>query len=349
MAQQLPPGFKCELLFQPPEIEHPCVVTCDDDGNLFVGEDPMDMRGPTTKEIDRVILFRWDKKTGRPIRTVFCDHLSAVFGLIWHDGALYVMHAPHYTMFKDTKGTGVADVRKELADGFGPPPGIYGFNDHIVTGTKLGMDGLVYVSVGDKGIPKATGSDGSTITMEGGGVVRMTLDGKHLEIYSTGTRNHLDPAMDQFDNVFTYDNTDDGLGWNTRFSYHMETGYYGYPYDYHPHPERHLPLLADHGGGAPVGAALYREAAWPKKYQNTNFACEWGKGKVQRFTVTKKGASFESQMEDFLVNDGSGELRPLDTDFSPDGKIMYVADWNYSGWCVPRSVRPAVSHHLHRR
>src|SRR5690606_6947287 len=120
----------------------------------------------------------------------------AVFGLIWRDGALYVMHAPHYSMFQDTDGDGVADVRKDLAHGFGPPAGVYGFNDHIVTGTRVGLDGRAYVSVGDKGIPRATGSDGSTISLEGGGVVRMNLDGSELAIVSAGTRNHLDVAMD---------------------------------------------------------------------------------------------------------------------------------------------------------
>ena len=116
----------------------------------------------------------------------------------------------------------------------------------------------------------------------------------------------------------------------------MQTGYYGYPYDYLPHPSdicRSWPIMA---AELLVGAAFYREAAWPAKYQNTDFSCEWGKGKIQRFTVTKKGASFESNMEDFMTNDGSGELRPLDVDFSPDGKTMYVADWNYGGWCNPK-------------
>ena len=36
---------------------------------------------------------------------------AAVFGLIWHQGKLYVMHAPHYSVFEDTNGDGVSDVR----------------------------------------------------------------------------------------------------------------------------------------------------------------------------------------------------------------------------------------------
>ena len=331
-AQKVPDGFKAELLYGVPEIEHPSVVTCDDVGNLFVGEDPMDMRGPTNKEFDRVLYIVFDQE-GKPVRkTVFCENLSAVFGLIWHEGALYVMHAPHYTMFKDTDGDGVADVRKDLADGFGPTPGIHGFNDHVVTGTRMGLDGRVYISVGDTGIQKATGNDGSSITLEGGGVVRMTLDGRQLEIVTSGTRNHLDVAMDSLDNIFTYDNTDDGLGWWTRFTLHVPSGYYGYPYDYHTRTDRHLPRISEHGGGSPVGGACYREAAWPKKYVDSPFFCEWGKGKIQFFKLKKKGASFEAEIEDFMVKEGTEEFRPLDLCFSPDGRHMYVADWNYSGW-----------------
>jgi glucose/arabinose dehydrogenase len=225
----VPPGFKCDLIYTVPDIEVPCVLACGDEGSLYVGEDPMDMTGPPTKEIDRVVKIRWDKATGRPIKTVFAENLAAVFGLIWHDGALYVMHAPHYTMLKDTRGAGVADVRKDLAEGFGAPAGFYGFNDHIVSSIHLGMDGLVYVSCGDKGIPKAVGAHGSELTLEGGGVVRMRLDGTQLENFSSGTRNHLGLSLDWLDNIFTYDNTDDGLGWWTRFTHHIETGYYGYP------------------------------------------------------------------------------------------------------------------------
>ncbi len=326
------PGFKVELIYDTQDIEHPSVVTCDDDGNLFIGEDPMDMRGPTTEEFDRILFVQFNPDGSIRRKTVFAEGLSAVFGLVWHHDALYVMHAPHYTMFKDTDGDGVADVRQDLADGFGPPAGIFGFNDHIVTGTRLGLDGYIYVSVGDKGIQKATGNDGSSITLEGGGVVRMKPDGTELEVVSCGTRNHLDVAMDSLDNIFTYDNTDDGLGWWTRFTHHIPTGYYGYPYDYHPHTERHLPRISEHGGGSPVGAACYRDDVWPEVFRDAAFHCEWGKGKVQVFYPKPDGATFTAEMEDFLIPESGSDFRPQDLCFSPDGLHMYVADWNFGGW-----------------
>ena len=100
------PGFNVELIFGTEQIEHPSVVTCDDRGNLFVGEDPMDMRGPTTEEFDRILFVQFNPDGSVKKKTVFADNLSAVFGLVWHEDALYVMHAPHYTMFKDTDDDG---------------------------------------------------------------------------------------------------------------------------------------------------------------------------------------------------------------------------------------------------
>ncbi len=129
--------------------------------------------------------------------------------------------------------------RKELFHDLGLPAGQpNNFNDHIVSGLQIGIDGYLYISVGDKGVPKATGPDGRTAQVFGGGVLRCRLDGTGLEVYSSGTRNHLEPNLDERDNLFTYDNTDDGLGWWTRVTHHVDGGYYGYPWDYHDRLDR---------------------------------------------------------------------------------------------------------------
>ncbi|MFV1968862.1 MAG: hypothetical protein ACC628_25875, partial [Pirellulaceae bacterium] len=330
LAQQAPVDFKVGLVYEVPDIEHPSAVTCDDEGNLFVGEDPMDMRGPSTKPIDRIVLIRWDEHGGPPVKTVFCENLSAVFGMVWHQGALYVMNAPYYTMLKDTDGDGIADVRKRLADSFGHAPGLFGLNNHIPSGMRLGLDGFVYVAFGDKGLPKAIGVDGSTITLEGGGVFRMRLDASQLEIVSSGIRNNMDVALDRFDNIFAFDNDDD-FGWWMRIIHHVPTGYYGYPYDYRSHRSPYLPPVGEFGSGTACGGACYREAVWPAKYHGGAFFCDWGERKIEHYTLTRKGASFEAQVEDFMVGDESGDFRPIDLCFSPDGKHMYVADWNLAG------------------
>ena len=126
----------------------------------------MDQVGPATKPIDRILLFREGKE---PV--VFADKLNAIFGMVWHDGALYVMNMPNLTVLRDSDGDGKADERKELFTDMGVPAGTPNdFNDHIVSGLKIGIDGYLYISVGDKGVPKATGPDGRTAQVVGGGV-----------------------------------------------------------------------------------------------------------------------------------------------------------------------------------
>ena len=91
---------------------------------------------------------------------------------------LYVVHAPFLSAFRDTDGDGKADARVDLITGLGPKlPGFNGINDHIASGVRLGMDGFLYIAVGDKGIPRGVGRDGTTIQLHGGGVIRIRPDG----------------------------------------------------------------------------------------------------------------------------------------------------------------------------
>ena len=75
-------------------------------------------------------------------------------GLEWVDGTLFVVHAPYFSAFRDTDGDGKADSRVDLITGLGPKlPGFNGINDHVASGVRMGMDGFLYIAVGDKGIP----------------------------------------------------------------------------------------------------------------------------------------------------------------------------------------------------
>ncbi|MSR46233.1 MAG: c-type cytochrome [Planctomycetes bacterium] len=328
------PGFVAELVVAHPQVKWPSAVHVREDGALLIGEDPMDMPGPTDQPIDKLWLLRFGAD-GSWTKSLFCDQLYAVMGIQEIDDAIYVMNMPNLTVLRDRDGDGIAEERRELLTDLGPkaPGWPDGFNDHIVTGLRLGMDGWLYVSVGDKGIPGAHGTDGSTIQLRGGGVVRLRPDGSELEVVASGTRNHLDVAMDERDTIFTYDNTDDGLGWWTRFTHVMPTGYYGYPWDYHDHTERMLPCMRDDGGGSGVGALVYNEAAWPEEFRGAVFCCDWADRAIRKYTVEPDGATFKcTGVADFMSQGHGGEFRPLDIAESPDGRYLYVADWNHPGW-----------------
>ncbi|MSU37100.1 MAG: c-type cytochrome [Pedosphaera sp.] len=326
-----PPDWRVEVVSEPPQLVHPSTVCVAPDGRVFVAQDPIDMGLPSNSASDSILCIHPDGKI-----TKFADTLHAVFGLAYLDGKLYVHHTPDFSVFTDDNGVG-----KDRVDLFttNPDPNNNGrgFNDHIPSNMRLGMDGCFYMSTGDKGIFGAVGRDGSRVDLEGGGIMRFRPNGTHLEIYSNGTRNHLDVAINAEDELFTYDNTDDGNGWWTRVTHMVEGGFYGYPYDYKPRRPYTLWMMADYRGGSPTGAIAYNEDALPEEYRGNLFLSEWGRQQLLRLRVSRDGASYniDSRVQedgrDFLTA-GTKPFRPNGLVFSPDGMSLYVADWNYGGW-----------------
>ncbi len=329
-APKGPADWKIEVVAEQPTVNYCSVVCCAPDGRVFLAEDPMDMIGPPNQPIDRILCLHPDGKI-----TVFAEKLYAIFGLVYMDGKLYVHHSPKFSVFDD--GGTVGKNRVDLIDCTNPKPW-GGMNDHIPSNFRLGMDGWFYMSTGDKGIYGAVGKDGSKAEIHGGGVMRFRPDGTRLEVFSTGTRNHLDVALNAEDEMFTYDNTDDGNGWWTRLTHMVDGGFYGYPYDYKPQRPYTLWMMGDFGGGSPTGGLAYNEDALPKEYHGNLFMCEWGKGQIARFIVERAGGSFKIVRRDNLLTKGSKDFRPVGIAVSADGMSLYIADWNFGGWSN-RSVK----------
>ncbi len=325
---QVPDGFAIRLVASVPAVEYPSQVATSPSGDLFVAEDPMDQVGPYEAFDARILRFH---DGDEPVE--YAKGFRAIQGMAWHDGALYVCHMPYLTIVRDTNGDGKADEKTDLFKDLGQTAN-KGLNDHIVSGIQFGMDGWLYISVGDKGVPGATRpEDGVKVQLKGGGTLRCRPDGRELEVYSSGTRNHLEPNLSALDDLFTYDNTDDGDGWWTRVTHHINGGYYGYPYDYHDRPDRFLPPMGEYGGGSPCGGIVYKEDQWPEKYQGMAFWAEWGKGKVQAIRFKPHGSTFAiDEMIDFAVPAKGDTFRPIDLALSHDGKTLYIADWNMGGW-----------------
>src|SRR5690606_22179498 len=87
----------------------------------------------------------------------------------------------------------------------------------------------LYIAVGDFGFMEAEGTDGRKLPFRNGGVVRVRPDGTGMEIYSTGTRNILEVAMDPLLNGFIRDNTNAGGGWDIRLHHFSGMEDHGYP------------------------------------------------------------------------------------------------------------------------
>ncbi len=322
-------GWSITLVAQAPRISYPTAVVVAPDGTIFLGQDPMNMPGPVNSPVDSVLAIRPDGST----RT-FASKLHSVMGLEWVDGTLYVVHAPFLSSFRDTDGDGISDSRVDLVTGLGPKvPGSNGLNDHIASGVRLGMDGFLYVSVGDKGIPLARGKDGRTITLSTGGVVRVRPDGTDLEVVSSGERNPLSAMLSARDDVFTFGNDDDSHLWPNSLTHHIVGGHYGYPYEFRDAPHRALPIMAGQSGGAGAQGVCSNDANLPVRFCGNLFICDWGLQAVARYEVEPKGATFRVVRREVVVERGDlADFRPFGIAPTADGSGFYLTDWAYNGW-----------------
>src|SRR5690625_4508789 len=168
-------------------------------------------------------------------------------------------------VYKDVDGDGIADGEPEvlISDLSNPAYLVRRGTDHATNGIQIGIDGWIYIAVGDFGYYNATDRSGKKLTMLGGGILRIRPDGTEMEEFSHGLRNVYKVAIDPYMNIFTRDNTNDGGGWNIRFSHQHQTAEYGYPVLFQNFTEEIIPALVDAGGGSGTGALFLNDPRWP--------------------------------------------------------------------------------------
>ena len=248
----------------------------------------------------------------------FIPDVDSPRGLVWDHDRLYLMHPPHLSAFIDKDGDGVADEQKilvkDIAFTFKDRPA-----DHTSNGVTLGIDGWLYLAIGDFGFLKAEGTDGKTLQLRGGGVVRVRPDGTGLELYSQGTRNILEVAMDPLLNGFARDNTNDGGGWDIRLHHFTGMDDHGYPSLFKNFPGEIVQPLADYGGGSGCGALYLSEPGFPDGYGDALYTADWGRDRVFRHKLTPKGATFTADQTEFLT-----VPRVTDLDVDANGSHLRV-------------------------
>ena len=259
-------------------------------------------------------------------------------GLISVGDKLYVLHTRwgdekkfegmFLSVLEDKDGDGKADgppkhlVKEISTRKYNQVRGV----DHTTNGIRMGIDGWIYVAVGDFGFVDATGTDGTKLTMYGGGIIRVRPDGTELETFAHGLRNIYDVAIDPYMNVFTRGNTNDGGGWNIRFIHEVQTGQYGYPTLFKRYTSEIIPALVDVGGGSGTGAIYFDEPGWPKKFTGVPMMCDWGRGHLFIHRVSADGPTFTQQQEDFIK---CGRITDVDCDGS--GRL-FIGSWGSSGF-----------------
>jgi quinoprotein glucose dehydrogenase len=287
------------------------------------------------------------------------DGLAA--GLLARKGQVYLACIPDLYVLKDTNGDNKADEKKTLFTGFGPTAQFIG---HDLHGLRMGPDGKLYFSIGDRGFNVTTKEGKKLEYPNQGAVLRCDPDGANLEVVHAGLRNPQEIAFDDHGNLFTFDNNSDSgdrakwihiveggdSGWRGGYQYGTlyhtpavpqgNRGSYNVEKLWMPQHEGQpayiVPPLLNFGNG-PAGMTHYPGIGLPDKYKDHFFACDFtsdpGSSVIWDVSVKPKGASFEVNKPEPFVRG----IVPTDCEFGPDG-AFYWSDW-IAGWGHPNKGR----------
>jgi putative membrane-bound dehydrogenase-like protein len=134
-------GFHVERFASEPDIASPVAMDVDENGRVYVVEDrgyPLSVDNP----LGHVKMLEYTNGDGIPDRvTIFADKLVMPTGVMrWKKGIL-VTDAPNVWYFEDTRGNGVADVRKLVLTGFAVTN-----PQHTVNNPVYGLDNWIYLA-----------------------------------------------------------------------------------------------------------------------------------------------------------------------------------------------------------
>ncbi len=320
-----PDGFQLTVFARPPQVNYPVCVCAAPTGELFVGIDRQGSVGkkPGEGRVERCVDTDGDGVADKFNTFARMDHPRGIF---YDDGRMWVLHPPSLTLYHDDDRDGVADRSETLVTGITTEQITRQGADHTTNGIRLGIDGWIYIAVGDFGFLNAKGKDGRVVSLKGGGVARIRPDGTELEVFARGLRNIVDVCIDPQLNMFARDNTNDGGGWDVRLPHIVQSANYGYPSLYKNFPEEAMPPLKDYGGGSGCGGLFVSEPWLPEKYRRALLTCDWGRQRVYFHPLTPQGATFHADQEAFLRIGA-----PTDADVDGRGRI-FISSWFGGGF-----------------
>ena len=393
---QVPPGFKIELWAAEPQLMNPVAFGFDERGRVYVVEtfrygtsvydirDHMNMYnddlasrtvedrlamvkkylgaevGKMAVESEVVRLLEDRAGNGRADQsTVFADGFNTLAdgvaaGVLARKDKVYLANLPNLWLLQDTNHDGKADVRTSLSYGYGVH---FNLTGHDLHGLRMGPDGKLYFSMGDRGIHVRT-QEGTLLDYpDMGGVLRCNPDGSSLEMFAYGLRNPQELAFDDHGNLFTGDNNCDhgdaarlvyvveggDTGWRTpnQFSETTPAGVWNAENLWHlqyPGQAAYILPPAAHVANGPSGFTHYPGTGFSPAYRDHFFLCDFrgssGNSGVHSFAVEQNGATFKMvDRKNFFWS-----VLATDADFSPDGQL-YVTDW-VQGW--PQSAHGRI-------
>ena len=343
------PGFKVEHVLQadaPTQGSWICMAN-DPKGRLLLG-------GQSGQPITRVTLLN-GKSMHQEVMKI---PVTETMGMLFVDNVLYLngSGSKGFGLYRcrDTKGNNSYDDVEFLRSWEG------GSGEHGAHGLVLGSDKSLYAVCGNfTAIPgdlapssphRNYGDDLALKRMEdgngfgagakppGGYVLRMDLDGKNAELWSSGQRNNYDIAFNADGELFGFD-SDMEWDWGTpwyrpvRAFHAVRGGDHGYREGSAKWPEYYadsLPATVNIGIGCPTGVVFGTGAAFPAKYQKAFYICDWTYGRLIAVHQTPQGATYTGSWENFIApkslktKSGKVPLNLTDVLIGADGAMYFT-------------------------
>jgi putative membrane-bound dehydrogenase-like protein len=339
---KITPGLRIELVAAEPQIESPVAMTFDEDGKLWVVEMRDYPNGPGKGKKPQGRIRVLEDKDGDGFyesSTIFADNLLFANGVLrWRDGVV-VTAAPYIVHLRDLKGTGKADRRDVLYEGFAAQ------NPQLrVSHPNLGIDNWVYAANGLRGGKvKPAHSDGKPIDLSNKDFRFDLISGKYEAISGPGQFGN---TFDDWGNRFICDNRhhlrhvvmpDGYLKRNPSLAANVvvediseldEGPLYSGGKVYPISSNWTTSSLHEGRFTAACGVFIYRGNLLPKEYRGCAFTCEPTGNLVHQEILTPHGATFKSRPAkkgvEFLATPDDW-FRPVFLTSGPDG-ALYVVD-----------------------
>ncbi|MEO6787558.1 MAG: c-type cytochrome [Chthoniobacteraceae bacterium] len=327
---KVPKGFHVELVAAEPMIDSPIALSWDEKGRLFVCEMRDYMHNVEGKGEDqptgRIVMLESTHGDGKlDKRTVFADGLLMPRAVLCVNGGVLVAEPPVLWFMKDTKGTGVADVKEQVDGAYASRAGQ---PEHMANSPTRFLDNWIYSA---------------------NHPMRYKLkDGKWIA-ESTNSRGQWGMSQDDYGRPFYNFNSD-----FLRANFVPETLYRRNPdfaasagagvqimkdqscWPSHPTPgvNRGYEAKQLRADGtlatctATCGPGVYRGGLFPKEFAGNVFIPEPAGNLVKRVIISEKDAVLTArnayEKMDFMTSTDE-RFRPVNAYTGPDG-ALYITD-----------------------
>ena len=333
-----PPGFVVEKVYEVAGGQGSWVALCvDPKGRVYASDQgKAGLFRMTLREGEEPLIERVDAGDAKK--------LSGAQGLCWAFDSLWVhRNGGHLYRVTDTDGDDRLDKTEEFPGG--TSGGEHG--NHAVVPHPDGESLLLVggnhatpaefarknVAAWNEGLllPRMWDAKGHARgrTAPGGWIAKVDPQTGDQTLLTIGFRNQYDVAVNRFGDVLTYDadmEWDMGMPWYrpTRVCHAVSGADFGWRSGSGKWPayyEDSVPPVVDIGPGSPTGMVSGVGTAFPTKYQDAVFACDWTFGTIYAVHLKPSGSSYTATPEPFVTG---SPLPVTDGCVAADGSMLFA-------------------------